>query len=115
MAKDAETAKIMLKPLPDILDELEAMHNENAALIEELRELIKEGKEAIRQTRLAGEKASEAAIKAVEKAAVKIREDTTAMIASLGNDMRQEALAVDRALLAAKEKHIAESPLLKEP
>lgn len=116
---DTQEPKIMIKPLPVILDDLENMHNENKALIEELRELIKEGREAIRQTRVAGEKAAEAALKLVEAlveaAEVAIREDTTAMIASLASEVRFEALAVDRAMLAAKEKHIAESPFLTEP
>jgi cell division septum initiation protein DivIVA len=78
MAKEEENQpKIMTKPLPDILEELEAWHNENKALIEELRHLYSQLQEALEETTEATTEAHKAAAEAREagvKAATEAKE-----------------------------------------
>jgi hypothetical protein len=73
------------------------------------------------------EKAAEAAKKAAEGAVAKVREEAARTVDTMGlrvsaletelnmlkERVSQEALALDKALLAAKDKHIEESPFLQ--
>lgn len=110
--------KIMVKPLPMILDEIEADHQGNKALIEELRRLYSqlqkalekaaeattEAKEAAGEARAAGVKAAEvarlagieaagAAKKAAEAEIAKVKEEAAKAIDTMG--MRVSGLESD--------------------
>ena len=77
MPEEKDQPKIMTKPLPDILEELEAWHNENKALIEELRHLYSQLQEALEETTEATTEAHKAAAEAREagvKAATEAKE-----------------------------------------
>ena len=120
--------KIMTKPLPEILDELENYIGRVEEAVRQAQAAARESREAAAQARVSGEKATEAAKKASEAAVAKVKEEAAKAIDSLGTKfsviesemntlnekVRQEALAVDQALLAAKGKHIEESPFLEK-
>ncbi len=77
MPEEKDQPKIMTKPLPDILEELEAWHNENKALIEETKTLIGQLQDALDEVREATFVAKEAAADAREagvKAATEAKE-----------------------------------------
>ncbi len=119
--------KIMTKPLPEILDELEEYIRRVEEAVKQAQAAAKESREAAAQAKLSGEKAAEAAQKAAEAAVAKVREEALKAVNSLGMKVsaieselntikekaRQEALAVDQALLAAKERHVKESPFIQ--
>ena len=120
--------KIMTKPLPEILDELENYIMRVEEAVKQAQAAAKESREAAAQARISGEKAAEAAKKAAEAAVARVREESAKAVDALGirvsgieselNDLKgkvsREALAVDRAFLALKDRHIEESPFLEK-
>ncbi len=123
-----EQPKIMTKPLPDILDELENYIMRVEEAVREARAAAKDAREAAAQAKLSGEMAAEAAKKAADAAVAKVREeaaraneavntrvtDLEIELNELKEKVKQEAFAVDQALLEAERKHIEESPFLKK-
>ena len=120
--------RIMTEPLPQILDELEDYIRRVEEAVKQAQAAAKESKEAAAQARVSGEKAAEAAKKAAEAAVAKVREEAAKAVDTLGirvsdieselntfkEKVSQEALAVDKAFLALKNKHIEESPFLEK-
>ena len=120
--------KIMTKPLPEILDELESYIRRVEDAVKQAQAAAKESREAAAQARVSGEKAAEAAKKAAEAAVAKVKEEAAKAVDTLGirvseieselNNLKekvsQEALAVDRAFMALKDKHIEDSPFLEK-
>jgi len=120
--------KIMTKPLPEILDELEDYIKRVETAVKQAQAAAKESREAAAQAKISGEKAAEAAKKAAEAAVAKVKEEAAKAVDTLGlrasateselntlkEKVNQEALAVDRAFLALKDKHIEESPFLEK-
>ncbi len=120
--------KIMTKPLPEILDELENYIKRVEDAVRLAQAAAKESKEAAAQAKESGEKAAEAAKKAAEAAVNKVKEeaakavDTLSMrisaaeaeIEMINDKVIQEALAVDSAFLVLKDKHLEDSPFLKK-
>jgi len=118
--------KIMTKPLPVILDELENYIKRVEEAVKQAQSAAKESKEAAAQARTSGEKAAEAAKKAAETAVAKVKEEGAKAVDILGakvsgietelnalkEKVSREALAIDRAFLASKDKHIEDSPFL---
>jgi len=128
MAKTEEKQpKIMTKPLPEILDELEDYTRRVEEAVKLAHGAAKESREAAAQAKLSGEKAAEAARKAAEEAVSKVRDeasraneavnervtDLETELNELKENAKQEAFAMDQALLEAQRKHIEESPFLK--
>ena len=124
---EGKLPKIMTKPLPDILDELENYIRRVEDAVRLAQAAAKESKEAAAQAKESGEKAAEAAKKAAEVAVSKVKEEAAKAVNILGmrvstveaeikmlkDKMNQEALAVDKAFLVLKEKHMEDSPLLE--
>jgi F0F1-type ATP synthase membrane subunit b/b' len=115
--------KIMTKPLPEILDELEDYIKRVEEAVKQAQAAARESREAAAQAKLSGEKAAEAAKKAADAAVARVREEAARAIEALGTKFEremsaleeratQEAQALDRAFLALKEKHIKDSPFL---
>ncbi len=118
--------KIMTKPLPEILDELENYIKRVEEAVKLAQAAAKESREAAAQARISGEKAAEAAKKAAEAAVAKVREEAVKAINAVNarvtdleaehneliENVKQEAFAMDQALLDAQRKHIEESPFL---
>ena len=67
--------KIMTKPLPMILDELESYIGRVEEAVKQAQVAAKESREAAAQARVSGEKAAETAKKAAEAAVAKVREE----------------------------------------
>ncbi len=119
--------KIMTKPLPEILDELEDYIKRVEEAAKVAQAAARDSREAAAQAKLSGEKAAEAAKKAAEAAVAKVREDAAraaeklglkisaveAQLNTLEKNARQEAMALDKSFLAMKEKHSKESPFLE--
>lgn len=119
--------KIMTKPLPEILDELENYIKRVEEAVREARAAAKDAREAAAQAKLSGEKAADAAKKAADAAVAEVRDeaaraneamnvrvtDLEAELNELKENTKQEAFAVDQALLEAQRKHIEESPFLR--
>jgi len=96
--------------------------------VKQAQAAAKESREAAAQAKISGEKAAEAAKKAAEAAVAKVKEEAAKAVDTLGlrasateselntlkEKVNQEALAVDRAFLALKDKHIEESPFLEK-
>ena len=122
-----EQPKIMTKPLPEILDELESYITRVEEAVRQARAAVKDAWEAAGQAKLSGEKAAEAAKKAADDAVFKVRDeavraneavnarvtDLEAKLNELKENVKQEAFAVDQALLDAQSKHIELSPFIK--
>ena len=120
--------KIMTVPLPEILDELENYIRRVEEAVKQAQAAAKESRQAAAQAKESGEKAAEAAKKAADAAVAKVKEEAAKAVDTLGlrvsaiesemNTLKekasQEALAVDRAFLALKDKHIEESPFLEK-
>ena len=120
--------KIMTKPLPLILDELEEYIGRVEEAVRQAQAAAKEAREAAAQAKASGEKAAEAARKAAEAAVAKVREEATRGINALGvrvstletefstlkGKVTQEALSLDKAFVALKDKHMEVSPFLKK-
>ncbi len=119
--------KIMTEPLPQILDDLEGYIRRVEEAVKQAQAAARDSREAAAQARVSGEKAAEAARKAAEVAVAKVREEAAKAVANLGtrvsslemeiNTLKekatQEALALDKAFLALKDRHMEESPFLK--
>jgi Cdc6-like AAA superfamily ATPase len=113
--------KIMTKPLPAILDELDDS-------IRLANEATKDARQAAEEARRAGEKAANEARRAAEIAVAKVRDEATKAINALGvrastletelstlkGNVAQEALSLDKAFVALKDKHMEVSPFLKK-
>ena len=98
-----EQPKIMTKPLPDILEELETWHNENKALIEETKKLIAQmvialdavtkatyvAKQAAAEAREAGVKAATEAKEAAARAREAALKAATDLAEALGSDIAE--------------------------
>ncbi|MFC1860751.1 hypothetical protein ACFLYL_00495 [Chloroflexota bacterium] len=122
--KEARQAKIMTLPLPQILDELESYIKRVEEAVKQAQTAAKDSREAATQAQVSGEKAAEAARKAADTAVAKVKEESSQAIDILGkkvsdletelntlkDKVSQEALALDKAFLALKERHIEESP-----
>jgi uncharacterized phage infection (PIP) family protein YhgE len=125
---ESKQPKIMTKPLPEILDELENYIRKVEEAVYQAQAAAKDSREAAAQAKESGEKAADAAKKAADAAVAKVREEAHKAIDALGmkvsdlenelnmlkEKMSQEALALDRAFLAAKERHIEDSPFLEK-
>jgi len=105
--EEEQQPKIMTKPLPDILEELETWHNENKALIEEARDLISRLKEALDEVKeattvakQAAAEAQEAGLKAAEKVALAAHEEI-AEVRNIAVEARVTANLVGMALMTA--------------
>jgi hypothetical protein len=121
-------AKIMTEPLPMILDELESYIRRVEEAVKQAQTAAKDSRAAADQAKVSGEKAAEAARKAAEAAVAKVKEEAAKAVDTLGvrvsgieselntlkDKVSQEALAVDRAFLALKDKHIEGSPFLEK-
>ena len=121
-------AKIMTLPLPQILDELESYIRRVEEAVKQAQTAAKDSREAADQAKVSGEKAAEAARKAAEAAVAKVKQEAAKAVDTLGvkvsgieselNTLKEkvtrEALAVDRAFLALKDKHIEDSPFLEK-
>jgi hypothetical protein len=116
--------KIMTKPLPEILDELENYIKRVEEAVELAQAAAKDSRDAADMAKEAGEKAAEAAKKAAEAAVAKVRDEAARVadalrdriqevhehVCNLEEMVKQEAIAVDDAFLAAKERHLEQSP-----
>ncbi len=123
-AKEAPQPKIMTKPLPEILDELENYIKRVEEAVRLAQAAAKDSRDAADMAKEAGEKAAEAAKKAAEAAVAKVRDEATRVadalrdrieevhehVCNLEEMVKQEAIAVDDAFLAAKERHLEQSP-----
>jgi predicted translin family RNA/ssDNA-binding protein len=118
----------MTKPLPEILDELENYVRRVEDAVKLAQDAARESREAANQAKVAGEKAADAAKKAAEAAIAKLKQEVLdgdgvlgAKISGLSESLSalmmkatQEALALDKAILAFKERHIEESPFIEK-
>jgi uncharacterized phage infection (PIP) family protein YhgE len=119
--------KIMTQPLPVILDELENYIKRVEEAVKQAQAAARESREAAAQAKLSGEKAAEAAKKAADAAVAKVREEAARAADALGDritevsenlnsledKVKQEAVSLDEAFLALKEKHIEQSPFFE--
>jgi predicted translin family RNA/ssDNA-binding protein len=120
--------KIMTKPLPEILDELENYVRRVEDAVKLAQDAARDSREAANQAKIAGEKAADAAKKAAEAAIAKLKEEmsgTEAVLAEringLGRELNalklnatQEALSLDKAIMAFKERHVEDSPFIEK-
>ena len=123
---EKEQPKIMTKPLPEILDELENYVKRVEEAVKQARASAEDAREAAAQAKTSGEKSAEAAKKAADAAVAKVAAEATradeaisarvtdleAELNGLKENVKQEAFAVDQALLDAQRKHLEESPFL---
>ncbi len=119
--------KIMTKPLPEILDELENYIKRVEEAVRDARAAAKDAREAAAQAEISGQNAAEAAKKAANAAVAEVREESArankavnTRVTDLENEVsefkdnaKQEAFAVDQGLLESQRKHLEESPFLK--
>ena len=120
--------KIMTQPLPQILDELEDYIKRVEEAVKEAQDAAVIARGAAKEAELSGAEAAEAARRAAEAAVAEVREETnlklkwldkrvTALeenLARLRTGVADEAVAVDKAFLAAKVMHTKESPFLEK-
>jgi len=120
--------KIMTKPLPQILDDLEDYTKRLDESLRLAHAAAKESREAAAQAKEAGEKAAETARKAAEAAVAKVREEAARAVDSLNkrissfeadvnifkDKVNREAFLLDQVFAAAKEKHLKESPFFEK-
>ena len=125
-SKPVALPKIMTKPLPEILDELESYIRRVEEAVGVAQQAARESKGAAAQARESGEKAADSARQAAETAVAAIRDEasrtTEALllrVADLENEIKElrekisrEACAVDRAFMALKDTYTGESPWL---
>ena len=120
--------KIMTKPLPEILDDLEnyIKRLEEAERLTQMA--VKEAREAAAQAKESGEKAADAARKAAEAAVSKVREEAARAVDIINkristfeadvnifkDKVNREAMILDQAFLASREKHMKESPFFEK-
>lgn len=122
---DDKLPKIMVKPLPEILDELEDYIRRVEEAVKQAQAAARESREAAAQAKLSGEQAAEAAKRAADAAVARVREEAAKAVEALSIKMErelntikekvtQEANALDKAFLALKERHIKESPFFQK-
>ena len=120
--------KIMTKPLPEILDDLDnyIKRLEEADAITQAA--VREAREAAAQAKESGEKAADAARKAAEAAVSKVREEAARAIDTINkristfeadvnifkDRVTREAMIIDQAFIASREKHLKESPFFEK-
>ncbi len=120
--------KIMTKPLPEILDDLDnyIKRLEEADAI--TQNAVREAREAAAQAKESGERAAEAARKAAEAAVSKVREEAAKAIDTINkristfeadvnifkDKVNREAMILDQAFVASREKHLKESPFFEK-
>ena len=106
--------KIMTKPLPQILDELEDYIRRVEEAVKLAQSAAKESREAADEAKKSGEKAAEAARKAADSAVAQVREEAARAagaldtrvsnlegeLNSLKDKVAQEVHALDKAFLA---------------
>ena len=119
--------KIMTKPLPEILDELENYIHRVEEAVKMAQSAAKDSRAAADQAKESGERAAEAARKAAQAAVAKVREEAARRadalddriaevsenLDSLKDKLKQEVVALDGAFLALKNKHVEQSPFFK--
>ncbi|MBN1692738.1 MAG: hypothetical protein JW845_04190 [Dehalococcoidales bacterium] len=119
--------KIMTKPLPMILDELENYIHRVEEAVKLAQSAAKDSRAAADQAKESGERAADAARKAAEAAVAKIKEEATRRedvlddkisevtenLDALVDKVKQEVVALDEAFLALKNKHVEQSPFFK--
>ncbi len=120
--------KIMTKPLPQILDELEDYIGRVEEAVRQAKIAAGESREAAAQAKAAGEKAADAARKAADAAVAKAKEEITNAMNALAlrttglenevNLLKEhvtlEAQSLDKAFEVLKERHLEDSPFLKK-
>jgi DNA-binding NtrC family response regulator len=118
--------KIMTKPLPEILDELESYIRRVEEAVGVAQQAARESKGAAAQARESGEKAADSARQAAETAVAAVRDEasktTEALILrvsdlekeimQLKEKINRESKAIDQAFLALKDTYTGESPWL---
>jgi hypothetical protein len=118
--------KIMTKPLPEILDELENYVRRVEDAVKLAQDAARDSREAANQAKLAGEKAAETAKKAAEAAIAKLKQEVLDGDGVLGQkisglsetlntlvaNVTREALAIDKAIMAFKDHHVEGSPFI---
>jgi ribosome recycling factor len=123
--EDNHQPKIMTKPLPTILDELEDYIKRVEEAVRQAQAAARESREAAAQAKISGEKAAEAAQRAAEAAVAKVRDEAAKALQTMGQELAaeiyalrekavQEATVLDRAFLALKEKHLKDSPFMEK-
>jgi F0F1-type ATP synthase membrane subunit b/b' len=119
--------KIMTKPLPAILDELEDYIKRVEEAVKQAQAAARDSRQAAGQAREAGEKAADAARKAAEAAVCQVRDEAARAIEALNNrisevseqldslidKVKHEVIALDEAFLALKDKHVEDSPFFQ--
>jgi flagellar biosynthesis/type III secretory pathway protein FliH len=120
--------KIMTKPLPMILDELEDYIRRVEEAVKIAQAAARDSREAAAQAKESGEKAAEAAKKAAEAAVAKVREEAARKadalndrisevsenLDSLEDKVKREVIALDDAFLTLKDRHVEQSPFFKK-
>ena len=120
--------KIMTKPLPEILDELENYVRRVEDAVKLAQEAARDSREAANQARTAGEKAADAAKKAAETAIARLKQEVldgdgvlgqkisglSESLSALAVNATKEAMAIDRAIMALKDRHVEESPFIEK-
>jgi uncharacterized phage infection (PIP) family protein YhgE len=119
--------KIMTKPLPEILDELEHYIQRVEEAVKAAQSAAKDSRAHADKAKESGERAAEAARKAAEAAVAKVKEEAAKRadalddriaevsenLDSLVDKFKQEVIALDEAFLALKNKHVEQSPFFK--
>jgi hypothetical protein len=125
---DVNLPKIMTKPLPVILDELESYIRKVEEAVRLAQGAAKEARNAADMAKQAGEDAAGAARKAAEAAVAKVRDEAARVADSLSERIadvcerldsfeekaKQEAIALDDAFLALKDRHLEQSPFFEK-
>jgi hypothetical protein len=119
---------IMTKPLPQILDELESYIKRVEEAVRLAQGAARDARAAADMAKQAGEDAAGAARKAAESAVAKVREDAAKAADALNDKIcevserldnfeeraKQEAIALDDAFLALKDRHLEQSPFFEK-
>jgi CelD/BcsL family acetyltransferase involved in cellulose biosynthesis len=119
--------KIMTKPLPVILDELEDYIKRVEEAVRMAQGAARDSRAAADQARESGEKAAEAARKAADAAVAKVKDEAARRanalddrisevagnLDNLEDRVKQEAIALDDAFITLKERHVEQSPFFK--
>jgi hypothetical protein len=122
------TQKILNVPLPQILDELESYIKKVEDAVTLAREAAADARKAAGDARSAGENAASDAKRAVEASVARVVaelgdsilddsrkiDELSSKVRTLIENARKEAAAIDVAILAAKERHVQESPYLQK-
>ena len=120
--------KIMTKPLPEILDELENYIRKVEEAVGVAQQAARESKGAAAQAKESGEKAADSARHAAETAVAAVKQEAQKTadalllrvaeiekeISDLEEKLSREAMAINRAFLVLKDTHAGESPWLND-